>query len=72
MSNLDPVFARLLNLENRPKDAWSNAIEEYLKKFGEEVPVGPDYPDPTLETITKAISDNEKIKAYELPEGAES
>ena len=77
MSNnaLDEVFAQLNQLENRPRtaedDAWYNAEEAYLKKFGEKVPFGPQYLDPTLETITKAIADNKKIKPFKLPLDAE-
>ncbi|MEY3760039.1 MAG: hypothetical protein RIR39_1530 [Pseudomonadota bacterium] len=73
---LKGLSERLLELENRPRtaedDAWYNAEEAYLKKFGEKVPLGPEYLDLTLEMINKAISDNEKIKPFELPLDAES
>jgi len=68
---LKGLSARLLALENRPRTALSDAAEAYLKKFGEKVPLGPEYLDLTLEMINKAISDNEKIKPFELPLDAE-
>ena len=77
MSNnaFDEVFARLNKLENRPRtaedDAWYNAEDAYFKKFGEKVPLSPEYLDPTLETITKAVSDNKKLKPFKLPLDAE-
>ena len=64
---LKGLSTRLLALENRPRTALSYAVDAYFKKLGEEVPLGPQYPDPTPEMITKAISDNKKIKAYEFP-----
>lgn len=68
---LKGLSARLLELENRPRTALSDAVEAYFKKFGEEVPFGPEYLDLTLDAINKAISDNEKIKPFELPLDAE-